>query len=146
MSQLFDRINNDIKQAMKDKNEFKLSVLRMMKSKILYVNARGAELPDAEVIKIVSKYAKELKEASEEAKKVNRPEDAKKSEDELIVVNEYLPKQLSSDEIKNLVEQTIKEINATSQKDMGKVMKAVLDKQPGIDGKIVNQFVREILK
>lgn len=145
MSELFDRINNDLKQAMKQKDEFRLSVLRMMKSKILYVSARG-DLTDIEIIKILTKFSKELIEAALEAKKVNRLEDAKKSEDEFKIVLEYLPKQLSAQEIKTIVEQTIKDINAQSKKDMGKVMKAVLEKYPGIDGKTVNQVSCEILK
>ena len=117
----------------------------MMKSKILYVNARG-DIPDAEAIKILTKYAKELAEAAEEAKKVGRLPDAEKSEKELKVVSEYLPKQISADEIKKAVESAIKELNASSIKEMGSVMKAVLAKHPGVDGKMVNQFVREILK
>ncbi|KAF0135071.1 MAG: hypothetical protein FD145_209 [Candidatus Saganbacteria bacterium] len=82
-------ISNDIAKAMKEKEELRLSVLRMMKSKILYVNARG-DLPDPEIIKIIAKYAKELKESIEEAKKVDRPEAAKKTEAELKIVEEYL--------------------------------------------------------
>ena len=142
---LFSKINADLMAAMKAKEEFRLSVLRMMKSKILYVNARG-DIPDAEAIKILTKYAKELAEAAEEAKKVGRLPDAEKSEKELKVVSEYLPKQISADEIKKAVESAIKELNASSIKEMGSVMKAVLAKHPGVDGKMVNQFVSEILK
>lgn len=142
---LYNKINLDLMKAMKEKDAFRLSVLRMMKSKVLYVNARG-DLPDSEVIKLVSKFSKELTEAAEEAKKVGRSDAAKKSEDELNIVQEYLPKQLSPDEIKKAVEQAAKEIGATTVKEMGNVMKAVLAKHPGIDGKLVNQFVRDILK
>lgn len=142
---LFEKINHDIKQAMKNKSEDRLSVLRMMKSKVLYVNARG-DLPEADVIKIVAKYGKELTEAAEEAKKVGRAEAAAKSEAELKIVMEYLPKQLSPDEIKASVAQALKDTGAASIKDMGKVMKVVLEKYPGVDGKLVNQFAREILK
>ncbi|OGC12850.1 hypothetical protein A3J90_03760 [candidate division WOR-1 bacterium RIFOXYC2_FULL_37_10] len=145
MAELFDKINNDIKQAMKEKDQEKLSVLRMMKSKILYVNARGDQIPDPEIIKILAKYSKELVESAEEAKKVGRSDDAAKSENELKIVQEYLPKQLSDNEIKKAVEDAIKELNASSVKDMGNVMKAVLAKYPGVDGKIVNRLVREAL-
>lgn len=129
---------------MKEKNEFRLSVLRMMKSKILYVNARG-DLPDPEVIKILAKYGKEIKESIDEAKKVGRPEAAEKSEKELIIVEGYLPKQLSEAEIKSAVQSIAKEIGTAGIKDMGKLMKEVLARNPGIDGKLVNQFVREVL-
>ena len=145
MPELLNKINSDLMAAMKSKDEFKLSVLRMMKSKILYVNARG-DLTDAEIIKIISKYSKELTEAAEEAKKVGRPEAAKKSEDELKVVMQYLPKQLSVDETKKAVEDIVKELGATTIKDMGNVMKAVSANHPGIDNKLASQIVREILK
>ncbi len=143
--ELFNKINEDLKTAMKEKNELRLSTLRMMKSKILYVNARG-DLTDAEVIKIITKFSKELKESIEEFKKVDRQDEADKSAKELEIVKEYLPKELSADEIKSLVEQVIKETGASSMKEMGTVMKAVTAKQPGIDGKVVSQLVRELLK
>jgi uncharacterized protein YqeY len=117
----------------------------MMKSKILYVNARG-DLTDDEIIKILIKYGKELKESIEEFKKVGKNEEAEQHEKELNIVSEFLPKQLSPEEIKSIVQNTIEELGATSIKDMGKVMKDVIAKHPGVDGKIVNQFVREILK
>jgi uncharacterized protein YqeY len=142
---LFNQINADLKKAMLAKDEVKLSVLRMMKSKVLYVNARG-DLPEAEVLKIINKYAKDLKESIEEFKKVGRDADAKKIEQELEIVQTYLPKELSPEETKTLVQQTIQETGAASIKDMGSVMKAVLAKAPSADGKLVSQFVREILK
>jgi uncharacterized protein YqeY len=142
---LFDRINNDLKQAMKARDELRLSVLRMMKSKVLYVNARG-DLPDAEVIKIINKYGKDIKESIEEFQKVGRTAEVSRSEQELKIVQEYLPKELSPDEIKSLVQQAVAELGATSVKELGNVMKAVMAKSPGIDGKLVNQFVREVLK
>ncbi len=143
--ELFDKINTELQKALKEKNELRLSTLRMMKSKILYVNAKG-DLPDAEIIKIIKKYSKELKESIEEFKKVGRTEEVERHEKELKIVSEYLPKELSPEEVKNIVQQTVQELGATSIKEMGKVMKEVLGKHPGIDGKVVNQFVREILK
>ena len=142
--ELLAKINADLTKAMKEKAEMRLSTLRMMKSKILYVNARG-DLPDTEIIKILAKYSKELKEAIDEANKVGRPEAAKKSEDELKIVEEYLPKQLSNDEIKAAVQSAISSTGASTVKDMGKVIKEIMSKYPGIDGKIVNQFVKELL-
>ncbi len=142
---MFNKINEELKNAMKSKDELRLSVLRMMKSKVLYVNARG-DLPDNEVIKILTKYGKEIKESIEEFKKVGRADDAAKAEKELTIVQEFLPKELSADEIKALVEAAIKELGASSMKDMGNVMKAVRAKAPASDGKIVSQFVRELLK
>ncbi|MBU0686332.1 MAG: GatB/YqeY domain-containing protein [Candidatus Margulisbacteria bacterium] len=142
---MFKKINDDIKAAMKAKDTLRLETLRMMKSKILLVNARG-DLPEAELIKIVTKYGKALKEEAEEAEKVGRQETADKAKLELIILNEYLPKQLSEEEIKNAVKKAIQDVGASGMKDMGKVMKEVLEKNPGVDGKIVSQQVRELLK
>ncbi|MFA6169220.1 MAG: GatB/YqeY domain-containing protein [Candidatus Margulisiibacteriota bacterium] len=144
-SELLKKINGDLMKAMKNKDEFRLAVLRMMKSKVLYVNARG-EIPDAEVIKILNKYGKELKESIEEFKKLNRPTEAGSSAKELTIVQEYLPQELSAEEVKAVVQETIAELGAASIKDMGKVMKEITAKFPSIDGKLVSQFVRESLK
>jgi uncharacterized protein YqeY len=143
--ELLNKINADIQQAMKSKDELKLSVLRMMKSKVLYVNARG-DLPEAEVVKIVTKYGKDLKETIEEFTKIGRTVEVERAKQELGVVQSYLPKELSADEIKALVQKTIAGLGATSIKEMGRVMKEVTAGNPGIDGKLVSQFVRELLK
>lgn len=143
--ELFNKINTQLKEAMKARDELRLSTLRMVKSKILYVNARG-DLEDAEIIKIIKKYSKDLKEAIEEFKKVNKTDEAERHEKELAIVSEFLPKELSAEEIRKIVEQTIQETGAAEIKEMGKVMKEITGKHPGIDGKIVSQLVREILK
>ena len=142
---LFSKINTALQKALKEREALRLSVLRMIKSKILYVNARG-DMDDAELIKIITKYAKELKESIDEFIKVGRSAEADTVIKELAIVSEYLPQELSPEEIKSLVQAVIQEMGASSIKEMGNVMKAVLVKQPGIDGKMVNQFVRELLK
>lgn len=143
--ELFNKINNQLKEALKAKDQVRLSTLRMIKSKILYVNARG-DMPDTEIIKIINKYGKDLKESIEEFKKVGKNDEASAHEKELTIVKEFLPQELSAEEIKSLVSQTIKEVGATSIKEMGQVMKAVLTKQPSIDGKVASQLVREALR
>ena len=143
--ELFSKINTALQKALKEREALRLSVLRMIKSKILYVNARG-DMDDAELIKIISKYGKELKESIEEFIKVGRSTEVDTVKKELAIVSEYLPQELSPEEIKSLVQAVIQEMGASSIKEMGNVMKAVLVKQPGIDGKMVNQFVRELLK
>ena len=143
--ELFDKLNKDLQKSMKEKNEERLAVLRMMKSKICYVNPKG-DLSDVEIIKILTKYKHEIKESIEEYNKVNRPDMVELNQKELKMVEEYLPRELSAEEIKSIVQLTIQELGATSIKEMGKVMKEVLAKHPGIDGKTVNQFVRELLK
>ena len=144
MSELFKKLNNDLSAAMKTKDMFRLDVIRMMKSKVLNVNARG-DLPDAEILKIFQKYAKSLKDAIEETKKVNRPEAVKKLEGELKIVEEYLPKMLSEVEVRNIVAKAIVEVGATSQKETGKVIKAVMGKGFNVDGSMVSKLVSEML-
>jgi uncharacterized protein YqeY len=141
---LFEQINNDIKEAMRAKDELKLSVLRMMKSKVLYVNARG-DLPEADVTKIVNKYGKDIRETIEEYTKVGRAAEVATAEKELAIVQSYLPKELTPDELKTLVRQAIAETGASAGKQMGLVMKAMQAKAPGADGKVVSQLVRELL-
>ncbi len=142
---LFEQINRDLQKARKERDETRLAVLRMMKSKVLYVNARG-DLPDPEIQKIINKYSKDLKESIEEFKKVGRPVEVQQHEKELAIVREYLPQELSPEEIKALVQKVIAGTGATSIKEMGRVMKEVLAQAPAADGKLVSQFVREILK
>ncbi|MFH1387418.1 MAG: GatB/YqeY domain-containing protein [bacterium] len=142
--ELLNKINTDLQTAMKAKDELRLSVLRMMKSKVLNVNARG-DLPDAEIMVILNKYGKSIKESIEEFKKIGRTSEISQAEAELKIVQEYLPKELSADEVKALVQQVIGEVGATTIKDMGNVMKAVKVKAPASDGKLVSQLVRELL-
>ena len=141
---MFNKINEQIKEAMKARNEIRLSVLRMVKSKSLYVNARG-DLPEGEIIKIIKKYSKELGESIEEFTKAGRNSEVEQAKAVLKIVEQFLPQELSPDAIKALVEKTIKDVGATSIKDMGKVMKE-LTANPAIDGKVASQLVREILK
>ena len=141
---LFKKINEELQAAMKKKDALRLETLRMMKSKILLVNARG-ELEDKEILKILSKYAKTLREAIEEARKANRLDISEKTEKELKIVEEYLPKQLSEDETRKLAKKMIDKLGASSMKDMGKVMKAIMSEHADVDGKTVKDVVSEIL-
>ena len=144
MNELFKKLNNDLAAAMKAKDAFRLDVIRMMKSKVLNVNARG-DLPDAEILKILQKYAKSLKDAIEETKKVNRPDAVKKLEGELKVVEEYLPKMLSEAEVRDVIAKVIAEVGAVSPKETGKVMKAVMGKGFNVDGSMVSKLVSQML-
>jgi len=144
MAELFNKINDAMQKAMKERDAFRLEVLRMMKSKVLLVNARG-DLPDPEVVKIIQKYAKSLKDAIEETKKVNRPEAVKKLENELKIVEEYVPKMISQEETRQIVAKIISDIGASSFKDIGKVMKEIMARGLNVDGKIANKIAQEIL-
>ena len=143
MAEMFKKLNDDLAAAMKAKDAFRLGVIRMMKSKVLNINARG-DLPDAEILKILQKYAKSLKDAIEETKKVNRPEAVTKLEGELKIVGEYLPKMLSEAEVRDIVAKAIAEVGATSPKDTGKVMKAVMGMGLSVDGSMVSKLVSQM--
>ncbi|MCX5726587.1 MAG: GatB/YqeY domain-containing protein [Candidatus Saganbacteria bacterium] len=142
---LIENINKDLQKAMKEKNALRLDTLRMMKSKVLYVNAKG-DLPDEEILKILNKYAKSLEEAIEWAKKVGRLDVSEKTLLELKIVEEYLPKKLSEKELKEIVKKVIAESGASSMKDMGRVMKEIMGKHPAIDGKLLKDLVEQTLQ
>jgi len=145
MEILFKKISDDLQSAMKARDAVRLDTLRMMKSKVLNVNARG-DLPDAEIIKIISKYAKSLRDSIEEFKKGDRVEAIKKVEAELKIIGEYLPKQLSEDEIRELVKKAVAEVGATTVKEKGSVIKKVMSENPGAEGGAVSRAVSEVLK
>jgi uncharacterized protein YqeY len=145
MENLFKKINEDLQAAMKAKDIVRLETLRMMKSKILNVNARG-DLPEAELIKILSKYSKSLRDSIEEFKKVNRPDAVAAVEGEIKIIGEYLPRQLSEDEVRDAVKKAIAEIGASSAKEKGLVIKKVVSENSGVDGGVVSRLVSEVLK
>ncbi|MCE5318758.1 MAG: GatB/YqeY domain-containing protein [Parachlamydia sp.] len=141
---LTDQINHGIKEAMLSKNQLRLDTLRMLKSKILTVDARG-QLPDAEVIKLFKTYFGNLQEALETAKTANRPEIVDKLIQELAIIQEFLPKAISPEETKKIVEQAIAESGAKTKKEMGLVMKGIMKINSSVDGKLANEFARQLL-
>ncbi len=144
---LKERLKADMKEAMKAKDKVKLSTIRMINSLIknAEIEKRG-ELTDEEIIQLLMKYAKQRKESIEMYEKGGRQDLVEKEKAELAVVESYLPKQMSEDEIREIVKQTIEEVGASSIKDMGKVMKAVMPKVKGrADGSVVNRIVKELL-
>ncbi len=144
---LKERLKADMKEAMKAKDKVKLSTIRMINSLIknAEIEKRG-ELTDEEIIQLLMKYAKQRKESIEMYEKGGRQDLVEKEKAELAVVESYLPKQMSEEEIREVVKQTIEEIGASSVKDMGKVMKAVMPKVKGrADGSVVNRIVKELL-
>lgn len=141
---LTDQINQGIKEAMLSKNQLRLDTLRMLKSKILTVDARG-QLPDAEVIKLFKTYYGNLQEALETAKAANRSEIADKLTQELAIIQEFLPKAISPEETKKIVEQAIAESGAKTKKEMGLVMKSIMKINSSVDGKLANEFARQLL-
>ncbi|MEN3368128.1 MAG: uncharacterized protein V7609_271 [Verrucomicrobiota bacterium] len=143
---LQERIDSDLKDAMRAKDATKLGVLRMLKSALKYsaIDKAGAEgqLDDAEASQVIRKQVKQRQDSIEQFEKGGRPELAAKEKEELAMLNAYLPKGLEADELTALVRETIAEVGATSKAQMGAVMKAIQAKVAGrADGKTLSQEV-----
>jgi uncharacterized protein YqeY len=146
-STLQDKLSNDLKEAMRNKDLLRLSTLRLIKAGIQNEEiARGKPLDDADVIDLVSRQAKQRQDSIEQFKKGNRLDLVEKEEAELEVVREYLPQQLTIGEIENLVAEVIQKTGARSAVDKGKVMGALMPQVRGrIDGSIVNSVLSRLL-
>lgn len=141
---IIEQLNDGIKEAMRSRDQIRLETLRMLKSKIMAVDARCA-LPDAEVIKLFKTYFSNLQEAVEQAIAVNRPEAAEHLRSELKIIQEFLPKSLSPEETKSIVIQAIAESGAKTKKDLGLVMKAAMKINSGIEGKLAKDLASQLL-
>ncbi len=146
---LKDRLVEDMKVAMKAKEEGKvrLSVIRMVRAAIKNAEIdKKSEFNDDQVIEVLAREMKLRRDALEVFDKADRPESVQALKEEIIVLMDYLPQQLSEGEIRQLVHETIATVGAQGPKDLGKVMGALSPKTKGrADGKIVNSFVREML-
>ncbi|MFD0870569.1 glutamyl-tRNA(Gln) amidotransferase subunit E [Chlamydia abortus] len=144
---LSDRLNEDMKQAMKSQDKFRLSVIRMIRSAIKNIEIdQRRSLDDNEVLDIISREIKQRKDSLQEFEKAGREDLAQAAKAEIAVIAEYLPQQLTEEEVRVLVQQTIQETGASSKAEMGKVMGALMPKVKGrADGKLVNQLVQQLL-
>ena len=142
-----ERIDRDIKEALKAGEKDKLTVLRGLKSDLKYkLISVGEELSDEMELEVLSSAAKRRRESIEQFRQGNREDLAKKEEYELSVITAYLPDQLSEDELHELVAAAIEETGADSPKMIGLVMKALMPKVKGrADGKQVKKLVSESL-
>ncbi|NBI29365.1 GatB/YqeY domain-containing protein [Chengkuizengella marina] len=145
---LSERLTTDMKQAMRDKEKLKLTVIRMIRSAIKDLEINERRTPDDnDVLAIITREIKQRKDSLQEFKNAGRDDLVEKLEAEINIINEYLPQQLSEEEIIEIVQQTIQEVGASSKADMGKVMSALMPKVKGrADGKIVNQTVQKFLQ
>jgi hypothetical protein len=141
---IIDQLNEGIKEAMRSRNQVRLITLRMLKSKILAVDAR-ATIPDVEVVKLFKTYFGSLQEAFEQAKSVNRPDIAGQLEQELAIIQEFLPKAPTLEETKQIVIQAIHDSGAKTKKELGLVMKAVMKRNSAVDGKLAKTLASELL-
>lgn len=153
MSSLKDRLLDDMKDAMKNKKNdpvaaLRLNVIRMARATIKNeeINKRK-ELNDQEVIEVLAREVKQRKEALEEYRRLGQEREVQKLEDELKILQDYLPEQLSEEELVRLVREVIEEVGARKPGDLGKVMKEIMPRVRGrADGKTVNRIVREELE
>jgi len=144
MMAFIERINEEIKEAMRSRNQIRLDTLRMLKSKILTVDARG-NIPDSDAVKLFKSYLGNLQEALEQALAVNRPETAEKLKKEIEIVLEFLPKGLSLEETKKIVEQAIIDSGATTKKGLGLVMKSIMAINNTVDAKVAKDIASQLL-
>ncbi|WP_085991866.1 GatB/YqeY domain-containing protein [Oceanobacillus senegalensis] len=145
---LLDTLNQDMKQAMKNKDKETLSVIRMIKASIQNESIKLGKdiLSEDEELTILSREVKQRKDSLQEFKSAGRDDLVNKMETELSVVKQYMPEQLSAEELENIVQQTIQEVNATTKKDIGKVMSAVMPKVKGkADGSQIKEAVLQQL-
>ena len=144
---LKEKLMEDLKQSMKEKNVLRKNVVQMIRAAILQVEKdKQIELDDNQVLEIIAKESKKRKDSLADFEKSGREDLINQVKDEIAIISEYLPKELSREEIIEAVKQVIAETGASSMKDMGIVMKSAKEKiGPAADGKTINEVVRELL-
>lgn len=141
---LVEKLKKDMIEAMKNKDKEKLTVIRMVKAALDKERIdKKVEVNDDLLIDVINKQVKLRNDSLEEFKKANRDDLVKQTEAELEILKDYLPEQLSEEEVITIIEEVINEVNAETIKDMGKVMKEVT---PKVKGKTDMKFVSEIIK
>lgn len=143
---LTEIINNDLKDSMKNADRFSLSVLRMLKSALqLEQISKKHELEDDEVLSVIKKQVKVRKDSVEEYKNYSKMDEVKSLENEIQLLSKYLPVEMSEEEINKIINETFEELNPTSIKDMGNIMKSLTAKITNADMSLVSKIVREKL-
>ena len=144
---LKEKLMNDLKDAMKEKNDIKKNTVQMIRAAILQIEKdKGISVEDDKIIEIIAKEVKSKKDAIVEFEKGGRDDLVSQTNEEISILQQYLPKQLTKEEIKVEVEKIIEELGATSMKDMGPVMKEAKSRiGAGSDGRTINEVVKELL-
>ena len=141
-----ERILNDLKDAMKAQDKFKLSVLRMLKSALqMEAINNKTELTDDNVIKVIKKQVKLRKDSISEYQKCGKMDTVEDLNNEIAILEEYLPEEMSIEEVKKCIDEVFAELNPSSIKDMGSVMKRLDEKITNADMKEVSRLVKEKL-
>ncbi|UTR09351.1 GatB/YqeY domain-containing protein [Evansella sp. LMS18] len=144
---LLDKLNQDMKEAMRNKEKQRLSVIRSVKASLQNESIKlGKEITDEEALSVLSREMKQRKESLHEFEQANRSDLVEKTELEIELLEEYMPAQLSDEELQQIVDETIQETGADSKAQMGKVMGAIMPKVKGrADGTRVKQMVEQNL-
>lgn len=142
-----EKIDSDLKTAMKEKNEIKLGTLRMLKAAIKNKEIdKKQALSEPEILEIIQKQVKQRRESIAEFQKANRQDLLSKETAEIAVLEQYLPKQLTEAELKVMVQKAIQATGAKAKTDIGRIMKEVMPQIAGrADGKQVNQIISTLL-
>jgi len=145
---IIDKIQDTLKTAMKESKKDKVLAIRNILEKIKKIEVdTQKKLNENDIINIISKYAKQLRDSITQFKAGNRMDLVEKEEKELKIIKEFLPQQLTKEEINKIAEDVIKELNATNMSDMGMVMKKIMNITKGsADGKLISETVRDYLK
>ncbi|MEG1311003.1 MAG: GatB/YqeY domain-containing protein [Romboutsia sp.] len=145
---LKEKLQEDLKSSMKNKDTVKKSVVTLIRASIKqYEVDNRVELEDEAIIDLIAKQLKQRRDSLVEFKKANRDDLVSETEAEIEVLKEYLPQQLSEEELNEIVKSTISEVGATSMKDMGKIMAVIKPKTKGIaDGKLINELIKKNLQ
>ncbi len=145
---LYDRLTEDLKFAMKSRNQLRMDVIRMIKAAVLNKEVElKRDLDDAEMSRVMTTLVKQRRESIEQFEKAQRQELAAKERQEIEIIESYLPKPISPEELETLVTSVIADTGSRSMKEMGAVMKAVMARLGGqtVDGKHVSELVKRKL-
>ncbi len=145
---LYDRLTEDLKFAMKSRDQLRMDVIRMIKAAVLNKEVElKRDLDDAEMSRVMTTLVKQRRESIEQFEKAQRQELATKERQEIEIIESYLPKPLSPEELETLVTSVIADTESRSIKDLGAVMKAVMARLGGqtVDGKLVSELVKRKL-
>lgn len=144
---LKEKLLQDFKEAMKEKNELKKNTIMMVRAAILQIEKdTQKELNDDAILEIFAKEIKKRKDSLEDIEKSGRDDLIKQVNDEMAIIKAYLPQELSLEELQQIIDEVIIETGATSMKDMGKVMQAAKAKTAGrADNKVINEMVKKKL-
>ena len=144
---LKEKLMDDLKNSMREKNEIRKNTIQMVRAAILQIEKdKGITVEDDKIIEIIAKEVKGKKDALVDFEKAERTDLIEQTNQEIAILQEYLPKQLTKEEIKVELEKVISDLGATSMKDMGAVMKEAKARiGAGADGRTINEVVKELL-